>query len=556
MKIRLLLLSFFIGFFGFSQTTYTSISSGDWDDPSIWQNGVVPTTNGNVILNNDIIINGASDVATIEINPGASLTVNSAANLTFNNLDLKSNSTSYSSLILDGTITGTVNYLRHTNAAAGSGSSSGSNDLVSSPLSGMTFGDFKTINSNILSGTIGGNGPFYLYGPFDNSSVNNYVLFEETVDDGVILNPGTGYRTGSTDGGTYTYTGAVESNTIVQPITTPSGGVIWNLIGNPYPSYIKLKEFLLANNSEFDTSSAGVYGYDGLIADGWVTLNLAYAFDPVNNGALIAPGQGFFVASKPGGASVTFDTSLRTTGNSDDYIAGRTPTVVTNLELSLSNSASTYITDIYFTDFSTQGLDPGYDSSLYGGNAPSEFSLYSHLVTDNNGVPMAIQSLGETDYGNINIPLGVNANQGEQITFTITANTLPTTTEIYLDDNLSNTSTLLNTGDYIITPSTNLNGTGRFFLRFNDSTLSTIENNTNNISIYNNKSNKTLVVTGELFNTTTITIYDILGGITKTSVLEASNKNHIIDVSKISSGLYIIQLANETQSKIQKIIID
>jgi len=438
----------------------------------------------------------------------------------------------------------------------GSGSSSGSNDLVSAPLSGMTFGDFKTINSNILSGTISGNGPFYLYGPFDNSSVNNYVLFEETVDDGVILNLGTGYRTGSTDGGTYTYTGAVESNTVVQPITTPSGGVIWNLVGNPYPSYIKLKEFLLANNSEFDTSSAGVYGYDGLTADGWITLNLAYAFDPVNNGALIAPGQGFFVASKPGGASVTFDPSLRTTGSSDDYIAGRTPTVVTNLELSLSNSTSTYITDIYFTDFSTQGLDPGYDSSLYGGNAPSAFSLYSHLVTDNNGVPMAIQSLGETDYGNINIPLGVNANQGEQITFTITANTLPTTTEIYLDDNLTNTSTLLNTGDYIITPSTNLNGTGRFFLRFNDSTLSTIDNNTNNISIYNNKSDKTLVVTGELFNTTTITIYDILGGITKTSVLEASNKNHIIDVSKISSGLYVIQLANETQSKIQKIIID
>jgi len=228
MKIRLLILSFFIGFCGFSQTTYTTISSGDWDDPNIWQNGIIPTTDGNVILNNDVTINSSSIVDTIDVNPGASLTVNSAANLTFNSLDLNSNS-----------------------------------DLISPPLSGMTFGDLRLTNSNILSGTIGGNGPFYLFGPFDNSSANNYVLFEETVDDGIVLEPGIGYRTGSTDGGTYTFTGNVETGIISKAITTPNGGGIFHLVGNPYPSYISLSEFLNINSNQFNTSGTAIYGYDG-----------------------------------------------------------------------------------------------------------------------------------------------------------------------------------------------------------------------------------------------------------------------------------------------------
>ena len=557
MKIRLLLLSFFIALYGFSQTTYITISSGDWDDPNIWQNGNIPTTDGTVILNNDIIINSTSSVNTIEINPSASLTVNSSANLTINSLDLKSNSTSYSSLISNGTITGTINYKRHINGAAGTGSTTGSNDLISPPLSGMTFGDLKSINSNILSGTIGGNGPFYLFGPFDNSNVNNYVLYEETVDDGNILNPGVGYRTGSTDGETYTFTGTVETNTITQPITTPSGGSIWNLIGNPYPSYIKLKEFLLANNNEFDSSSSGVYGYDGLVSDGWVTLNLAYAFDPVNIGEVITPGQGFFVASKSGGASVTFDTSLRTTGNSDDYISGRTPSVVTNVELSLSNSTSTYVTDIYFTDFSTLGLDPGYDSSLYGGDAPSAFSLYSHLVADNTGIPMAIQSLGETDYSDIIVPLGVNSNQGEQITFNITANTLPTTAEIYLDDNVANTSTLLNSGSYIITPSTNLNDTGRFYLRFSDSSLSIPEITLNDLKVYTNQYNNTIVISGELVKETVAKIFDLQGRLISTNTLQTSSERlQTINTSHLTTGIYIVELKNSSQHKTQKVIIN
>ncbi|WP_407556120.1 T9SS type A sorting domain-containing protein [Winogradskyella sp. 4-2091] len=504
-----------------------------------------------------IEIDGTCAVKSITVEAGGNIQVNSGANLTLtDDLTLNSTSNLYSSLISDGTITGTVNYKRYVNGAAGTGTTTGANDLVSSPLSGSTFGILRNdVDTDILSGTIGGGTTtFYLFGPFD-PNTNEYTLYS-SADDSEILAAGNGYRTGSNGGGTYTFTGNAESGIVTKGIIAPVGpnSSVWNLIGNPYPSYIKLKEFLLANNGEFNSGSAGVYGYDGTASDGWTTWNLAYAFDPANDGEVIAPGQGFFVASKSGGGTVTFDPSLRTIGNSDDFIAGRSTTAVTNLELTLSNSTTDFVTDIYFTEYSTQGLDPGFDSSLFGGTAP-DFSIYSELLMDNTGVPMSIQALGETDYGDVTIPLGVNAAQAEQITFSISANTLPSTTEIYLDDTLESTSTLLTSGDYTITPTEDLNGVGRFYLRTTDSTLSITENDGNKITLFNDRSDKTLIVSGVLFENTTVSIIDIQGRVVKTSILSLQNQSQKIDVSNLSTGIYVVKLSNSIQNKTQKVII-
>ena len=71
----------------------------------------------------------------------------------------------------------------------------------------------------------------------------------------------------------------------------------WNLVGNPYTSYIKLEDFLNANLLEWDPNTVAVYGYDADLTMGteWTIWNMAYSDN--NQGALIAPGQGFFVSS-------------------------------------------------------------------------------------------------------------------------------------------------------------------------------------------------------------------------------------------------------------------
>jgi autotransporter-associated beta strand protein len=512
------------------------------------KSGATLEIDGNTVVKSLLVEAGGNVI----VNAGQSLTVSN--NLTTSgNVTLNSNSQSYSSLIA-GSVIGDLTYKRHVNNAAGTGTSTTANDLISPPVSGMTFGALRMdANTNILSGTIGGNGPFYLFGPFDNSSVTDYVLFEETVDDAVVLDSGVGYRTGSTDGGTYTFTGTVETGNVMETITTPAGGSKWNLIGNPYPSHITLSEFLSINTSKFDTSAVGVYGYDGAATDGYIIWNLLYSI--INPDAIVTPGQGFFVASASTSEVVNFNSNMRSIGNTDDFIPLRTSSSITNVKLNIASSTKSFNTEIYFTEFSTLGLDPGFDASLFGGSIPA-FSVYSNLVEENNNVPLAIQAIGETDYNDVIIPLGVRSNQGEQITFSIESSSVPSTVEVYLDDTVANISTLLTASDYVLTPSTNLSGVGRFFLRFIDNSLSMQENTYDNLDVFTSHSTKEIIINGQLLDKTDCFIYDIQGKLISEHKLSFENLQNRIDVSKVSTGVYIIKLSNTNSELSKKIIIE
>ncbi len=225
-----------------------------------------------------------------------------------------------------------------------------------------------------------------------------------------------------------------------------------------------------------------------------------------------------------------------------------------NLELQLSTSLDSFKTDFYFNDNASLGLDPGYDAKVFGQGTPG-FSIYSHLVEGNTGLAMGIQSLGNADLADTSISLGVNANQGEQLTFSISVNTLPVGISVYLDDTISNTSTLLNSGDYVLTPTKDLSGTGRFFLRFADSALSNVDNTLDALRIYTNDIDKTIVITGQLLEATTATVYDLQGRLVVVAPLEISNTRQSIDVSNLSTGVYVVQLTDAVKNKSQKLII-
>lgn len=38
-------------------TTFTTIADGNWDDPSVWTNGIVPDSDAIAIVRNQVIIN-------------------------------------------------------------------------------------------------------------------------------------------------------------------------------------------------------------------------------------------------------------------------------------------------------------------------------------------------------------------------------------------------------------------------------------------------------------------------------------------------------------------
>ena len=494
------------------------------------------------VNNSDISMNNLTVNAGSIVNVDKTSNVQVAGNVTnYGELVLNSDSNEFSSLIVDGSVSGNVKYNRHVTSNAGG------NDIIAPPVSGESFTSFISNNTNILSNS---GQTLYLFGPFEKPT-NDYQLYSNV--ESVTLDAAKGYRAASTDNGTFTFSGAVTTGSLTVPIIkTGIDFAKWNLIGNPYTSYIKLEDFLTANLNNLDAQSVAIYGYDANDSDGsvWTILNMAYSDN--NPNTLIAPGQGFFVSSKNGGSNVSFTPSMRTIGTSDDFIQGRNSNLA-HFILSMTATDKVSNTHIYFKDNATLGLDIGYDAQLFG-ETPSLYSIYSELTEAGQDLNMAIQSIGFDDVnGATLIPIGINLLQGKQVS--IGLETTDIVYNVYLEDVVTNTSTLLNTSNYNLTADTDVSGTGRFYLRFENETLSVAESNLDNILIYNNSELKEITIKGQLTEDTKFVLYDIQGRQIIRKNLDTHHMVNTINVSDYSKGIYLVQLESKSNTVSKKLII-
>ena len=496
----------------------------------------------------DLIVSANLECNNLNIQAGASMTIESGVTVTTTATTLFSQTSSFPSLIVDGFITGTVNYHRMTSIV-------GINDLASPPLAGGTFGPFAAVNLNLPQ-----QGDLRAYGPYD-TVIGEYVNYDTVLNAGTVLESGVGYRAATIDGNRLIYSGTPLSTDVLDvAISDSEESKAWNLIGNPYSSYMDFDTFFNANLSQFESTGAflAVYGYDGSATNGWTVWNLATIADNAVT-ELIAPGQGFFVKSAVGGGLVDYTTSMRRTGSSDDFILGRNADNPLNVALStlnLSSDSNNANTSIYFIEGTTRGLDPGYDAGSYRG-ASGDFSIFTNLVEENEGLDMQIQSLDYNDFNDVIIPLGIKATAGTALTISLGDNsTVPANVNIYLEDTLQNTVTLLNTSDFTFTPSIDMVGTGRFFLRYSADTLSIGSNDIiDQLIVYTNENHEDIIIKGVLDSATTSVLYDIHGRVVLSQDLEQISLTNTIDVSTLSSGVYIIQISNTSKTKTQKIII-
>jgi surface protein len=533
----------------YTPTTFTYNNGWSPSDPS----GTAVLCDKIIIAAGDVTIASNTNFNTLTVAPGASLTVVAGVTITsFTSITLESTSTSYSSLLLNGTIDGTVHYNRFVNSYTNDAINN-DNDLVSAPLTGETFGSFAAANANLLA-----SGSLRAFAPFDKDT-GSYTNYDTAINSGSSIAAGTGYRVATNDGATVTFTGEVQTgNVTVNIVDAGPNYADWNLIGNPYPSYVSASDFLnyevatgVTNLSLLENAS-GIYGYDGDGTDGWDIITLA------NVGSrLLAPGQGFFVAADANDVAahdLVFAPSMRRTGNSDDFISGRADNTLLFLKLKASTTDTNYKTAFYFNDNAGKALDAGYDAVIMGGSAP-DFALYSHLVEENTGLPIALQALGTTDLSNITIPIGVNAKAGVPLTFGISASNLPAGVAVYLEDTLHNTTTLLTNSNYVVTPESNLEGTGRFYLNITEKSLSTDLTTKDYLQIYTVNSLKQIVIKGPLQGATSASVYDMKGLLVSRQNLDASRTSNTIDVRSISDGVYVVKLENNQLLKTQKVII-
>ena len=352
---------------------------------------------------------------------------------------LNSDSNEFSSIIIGGTVTGNISYNRYVNSV-------GTNewDLIGAPVEGQSINSFVTANASNLAS----NGDAYAIGYYDNYSDEweNYT----TSSNGYPFNGnfllGMGFQMATISGGTLKFTGAPAATNKTLPIIDFSvgqgegggeGGTKWNLVANPFPSYIhgntsadSSNNFLTINSEKLHDSYQAIYGYD---ADG---IGSGYTVYNNTSAALrIAPGQAFMVASDNPNVEnpdvLSFTTAMRTTQGGDDFIAGN-PVTYFELVLKLYEGATEIEdTKFYFKNGLSLGLDPGYDAGHYNQSA----ALLSRLVAEDQGVGLAVNAMGIGSINDVVIPLEINREAGE--TFRITVDTFDIFggVQVYLEDN-------------------------------------------------------------------------------------------------------------------------
>lgn len=493
------------------------------------------------------------------IYPAGAVTTTTNTTLTATSkVTLNSESNQFSSLILNGALdvagetNGEIEYNRWVNnfePISEQSPSGNGNDVISSPVTGQMWSEVRADNQSVLYN----NGTLYSFTPYNNGYNSWGSLYTNTSE--ASIETGKGYRVATFNGSSapVKFTGKVNKDNI--SVTIRNINTRWNVVGNPYPSYISLYDFIDQNEDILDTDYVGVYGYNGVEnTDGWVYYNKATA---LANNVMIAPGQGFYVAAITDNQTLTFTPTMRRTSGNDDFLVGRSAGLnISEFKLNLSNGTLNRESQFYFIENSTNGFDLGFDTNVFNGNA--NFNIYSKLVEDTTNQKLAIQTMPSTDLETMSIPLGVHAQQGQELVFSLENVIMPEGSSIYLEDRETNTWTLLTESNYIITVNQTLSGTGRFYIHSqnNDVTLSTNSFDFDSLTIKSIHSTKELVIKGQLDdNNTQLSVYDINGRLVIATTLDASKNTNRLDVSNYSTGVYVVRLANSTQNKTLKVVI-
>jgi hypothetical protein len=491
------------------------------------------------------VISGGS----ITIPQGSYVFVGGNFSNTAGTVTLNSNSNEFSSLLVSGSASGDITYNRYVNIVG-----TGEWDLIGAPVSDMAF------SSLIVDVNIATHGSFYAVGAYDNTTDTWTNATSATAGN---LELGQGYQMATTSGGTLSFTGTIangdQSVTIKNNDAANSGaGRRWNLIANPFASYLNgnstadgTNNFLTVNTAAIDDVFEAIYGWN---ADG-----TGYTiYNNTSTATHIAPGQGFFVAAAGSGGdqTITFTKAMQTVTGVDDFVAAKSS--VTSYELVLdmhSDAVKVADTKFYFKEGLTLGVDPGYDAGAF--NQSSGFS--SRLLEQDNGIGMAINAMPIDAMSNVIIPLVIQQQAGVSLKIQIANSTIPEDINVYLEDTIENTFTLLTTESFELLAQTTLSSVGRFFLHVTTSTLSTdTVSSTSLLTAYKGAGNAYISIEGlqQFSQPAELTLYNALGMKILSRNIQNPSQKEMLSTIGIKTGVYILKVQAENIVFTKKLVIE
>ncbi|WP_299135725.1 lamin tail domain-containing protein [uncultured Tenacibaculum sp.] len=485
----------------FSTITWKGAVDSNWNTSSNWSTDKIPSTSDEVLIlktTNQPTVNSSTSIKKVTLASGASLIANAHLN-------------------------GDITYRR----------SLATNNwyLVASPLKSETienliaYNDFATgPNKNI------GIAPYK-----NDGSAWNYLSNNST---GVITS-GKGYSVKLNVPSDLKFTGEINTGTITYPITQATNN--FNLIGNPFTSYINLSTFFTDNSTALSEETIWLWNQ--------ATNSYDLKMGGIDGSFQISPTQGFFVSANRN-TNITF--SKTNQSHQSDTFQRNTKT---EINVTVTENKNTKSTKLFYLNEATTGFDNGYDGTMFNGIS-SSFAIYSQLVSNNKGKNFAIQSLPINNLETIIVPIGLKFDAGKTIEFSAKSINLPSNIQVYLEDRIHNTFTNLSKENYTSTLKNNVDGIGQFYIHTTSQKLSSSNNNQilENVSTYQSSKNE-ITITGLQSDKASLSLYTILGK----KIIEKkfkSNGKIIIGIPKITSGIYLIKITSKNGSINKKIHVN
>ena len=503
-------------------TVFTSMWNGsvdnDWDTAANWSSNSVPGPTASVRIPKTGITNFPTASNAVTLN---AVTIESGA-----------------SLITESTFSGSITYKRKLHLA---------NDwnFISPPVAGVEVG--QVLSTTDLQT---GSGMHLGLSYYDNS-IPGWEYFT-TISSG-IMGSGDGFAVLVNSGDIF-FTGTMPTGTVNKSLTRDVNG--WNLIGNPYPSYLAINNtanedinFLDVNSANLSSNYSGIYLWDVANQNSSIKV-VNHATGPYH----MYPGQGFFVNTISDGNSVSFTEQMQshqTTGTFYGPIEA-TPSII----LAIENNGNVKTTTVKYFDTATAGLDVGYDAGAFTGGGTSTFNLNTHLPENSEGIDFTLQCLSTQEYETSVIPVALTTEAGLEIAFSVEALNLPTGIKVFLEDRVTNTYTRLDeaNSEYIVQLDEPENGIGRFYLHTKSSILTTDTIDLNNIIIYKADAS-TISIVGLPQDISTFKLFNILGAqLVKNTFMPEGIVN--INLPPLPSGIYIVWLENKFGNVVKRIIIE
>jgi hypothetical protein len=515
--------------------TSTTAATGNWNAVDTWDSNGIPGKTTNVTINHGITVTADCAAFNVNVSSGHSLTINSGKTLA-----IESDGSGSGSLIVNGSVSGSVSYHRYMTGNKW--------HMVSSPVSGQGIASFLSNTSNQISQKESN------YGLMEyNTSTGNWNSYFTSATAGNFSN-GKGYCLRRSADGMVAFSGAALTSNV--DVSVSSSGSGWNLIGNPYPSALKANSladasnsFIARNLSLFEDSYSGLYlwdekaSYDGSRND-YVVINNAGTGSLVQN--YIQAGQGFFIKVNSGASSVNFTHEMCASQPTATFKSAQEPWP--SVVITVKSGVETAKTTLLFHEGMTDGLDVGYDAGAF--KSGSNFNLYTRLAK-NNGVDFMLQCLPADFEKEVVVPLGIDIPESSEVTFSVETTGLPNGLETAIEDNFSQPMKPLNSPDDNYHTILEMPGTGRFALHIGKNLSTGIESVKNEITVFADRKNGRILIFGNHEAPTRISVFDISGK--QVANTEVFGTNPTIDFKGHVPGIYIVRMAGREKAFSSKI---